>query len=98
TVFKDVDSNIRNRQRMDNSLLSRLHAMQNELTFIRQDIHAHPETAMNEVRTSAMVAAKLKQWGITVTEEVGNLGVVGTLKSNTSGNRSIGLRADMDAL
>ncbi|CAF3747116.1 unnamed protein product [Rotaria sp. Silwood1] len=53
---------------------------------------------MKEVRTSAMVAAKLRQWGISVTEEVGNLGVVGTLKSNKPGNRSIGLRADMDAL
>ncbi|CAF2922762.1 unnamed protein product [Rotaria sp. Silwood2] len=82
---------------MNNSLLDRLRTMQAELTFIRQDIHAHPETAMKEVRTSAIVAAKLKQWGITVTEGVGNLGVVGTLKSNTPGNHSIGLRADMDA-
>ncbi|CAF1173246.1 unnamed protein product [Rotaria sordida] len=53
---------------------------------------------MKEVRTSAMVTAKLKQWNITVTEGVGNLGVVGILKSKTPGNHSIGLRADMDAL
>ncbi|CAF1120865.1 unnamed protein product [Rotaria sordida] len=53
---------------------------------------------MKEVRIFAMVAAKLKQWNITVTEGVGNLGVVGILKSKTPGNHSIGLRADMDAL
>ncbi|CAF4369605.1 unnamed protein product, partial [Adineta steineri] len=42
--------------------------MQAELTLIRQDIHAHPEMGMEEVRTSALVAAKLKQWGVEVTE------------------------------
>ncbi|CAF3732003.1 unnamed protein product [Rotaria sordida] len=72
--------------------------MQEELVAIRQDIHAHPEMAMEEVRTSTLVASKLKQWGLTVTEGVGQFGVVGTLKSLQSGNRSIGLRADMDAL
>ncbi|CAF4263478.1 unnamed protein product [Rotaria sp. Silwood2] len=72
--------------------------MQAELTYIRQDIHAHPETAMKEVRTAVLVATKLKQWGITVTEGVGSMGVVGTLESKGPSNRSIGLRADMDAL
>jgi len=97
-VFKDVESNIQNQEQMDNSLLSRLRAMQAELTVIRQDIHSHPESAMKEVRTAALVASKLKQWGITVTEGVGSMGVVGTLKSDSPSNRSIGLRADMDAL
>ncbi|CAF1451564.1 unnamed protein product [Rotaria sordida] len=72
--------------------------MQAELTTIRQDIHAYPEMAMEEEQTSALVASKLKQWGLTVTEGVGRFGVIGTLKSLQSGNRSIGLRADMDAL
>ena len=72
--------------------------MQIELTSIRQDIHAHPEMAMEEERTSALVAAHLKEWGLTVTEGVGRFGVVGTLKSTRPGDRSIGLRADMDAL
>ncbi|CAF4328271.1 unnamed protein product, partial [Rotaria sordida] len=58
----------------------------------------YPEIAMEEERTSALVASKLKQWGLTVTEGVGRFGVIGTLKSLQSGNRSIGLRADMDAL
>ncbi|CAF5153285.1 unnamed protein product, partial [Rotaria magnacalcarata] len=53
---------------------------------------------MNEIRTAALVANKLKEWGVTVTEGVGGLGVVGMVTSNTPGSRSIGLRADMDAL
>ncbi|CAF3918976.1 unnamed protein product [Adineta steineri] len=83
---------------MNNTLLDKVRDMQAELTLTRQDIHAHPEMGMEEVRTSALVAAKLKQWGVEVTEGVGRFGVVGTLKSLRPGNRAIGLRADMDAL
>jgi hippurate hydrolase len=83
---------------MNDTLLNEVREMQAELTSIRQDIHAHPEMAMEEVRTSALVATKLKEWGITVTEGIGKFGVVGTLKSLRSGDNAIGLRADMDAL
>jgi hippurate hydrolase len=83
---------------MNDILLDKVRSMQSELTSIRQDIHAHPEMAMEEVRTSSLVADKLKEWGITVTEGVGRFGVIGTLKSLKSGENSIGLRADMDAL
>ncbi|CAF3787203.1 unnamed protein product [Adineta steineri] len=83
---------------MNHILLSKVREMQSELISIRQDIHAHPEMAMTEVRTSALVAAKLKEWGITVTENVGLTGVVGTLKSLRPGDQTIALRADMDAL
>ena len=69
-----------------------------ELTAIRRDIHAHPELGMQETRTAALVAAKLKEWGIEVTEGVGNTGVVGTIRGTRPGQRAIGLRADMDAL
>ncbi|CAF4751524.1 unnamed protein product, partial [Rotaria sp. Silwood2] len=83
---------------MNVSLLIEVRDMQIELAMIRQDIHAHPEMATEEQRTSALVASKLKEWGLTVTAGVGRLGVVGTLKSLKPGNRSIDLRADMDAL
>jgi hippurate hydrolase len=83
---------------MNDVLLDKVREMQSELISIRQDIHAHPEMAMEEVRTSALVAAKLKEWGITVTEGVGRFGVIGTLKSLRPGDHAIGLRADMDAL
>jgi len=74
--------------------ISRLHA---KMTEWRRDIHAHPETAFEEQRTSALVAEKLKSFGLRVHRGLGRTGVVGTL-SVGSGKRSIGLRADMDAL
>ncbi len=83
---------------MNNTLLNKVRGMQEELTAIRQDIHAHPEMAMEEARTSSVVASKLKEWGLTVTEGVGQFGVIGTLKSLKEGENAIGLRADMDAL
>jgi hippurate hydrolase len=69
-----------------------------ELTAIRRDIHAHPEMGLEEVRTAALVAAKLREWGVEVTEGVGGTGVVGTIRGKLPGQRAVGLRADMDAL
>lgn len=74
--------------------LERLHP---EMTEWRHRIHAHPETAFEEYRTSDFVAELLESWGIEVHRGLGKTGVVGTL-TNGSGNRAIGLRADMDAL
>jgi len=68
-----------------------------ELTAIRRDIHAHPELAFEETRTAALVADKLRAWGIEVHTGLGKTGLVGVLRAGTSG-KSIGLRADMDAL
>ena len=68
-----------------------------ELTSIRRDIHAHPELAFEETRTAALVADKLRAWGIEVHTGLGKTGLVGVLRAGTSG-KSIGLRADMDAL
>ncbi|MBN3756724.1 amidohydrolase [Paraburkholderia sp. Tr-20389] len=67
------------------------------LRDIRHHIHHHPELAYEEVATAALVAEKLEAWGWQVTRGVGKTGVVGTLKVG-EGTRSIGLRADMDAL
>ncbi len=68
-----------------------------ELEAIRRNIHQNPELAFDEVRTSGLVASLLESWGFTVTRGVGATGLVGTLKAGTGG-RSIGIRADMDAL
>ncbi|KAA1183080.1 amidohydrolase [Rhizobium tropici] len=69
-----------------------------DLKAWRHDLHAHPEFGFEEKRTSAFVAQKLREFGLDeVVEGVGGTGVVGTLKRGT-GNRSIALRADMDAL
>ncbi len=77
---------------------ARLQRYHPELTEIRRDIHAHPEMGLEEVRTAALVAAKLREWGVDVTEGVGKTGVVGTIRGRRPGQRAIGLRADMDAL
>ena len=68
-----------------------------EFTAIRRDIHAHPEIGFTETRTAALVAEKLKEWGIEVHTGIGGTGVVGVLRRG-NGQASIGLRADMDAL
>ncbi|MBV8409080.1 MAG: amidohydrolase [Alphaproteobacteria bacterium] len=68
------------------------------LTAIRRDIHRHPETAFEEQRTSQIVADRLTSWGIEIHRGLGKTGVVGTLKGRRPGQKTIGLRADMDAL
>ncbi len=68
-----------------------------ELTAIRQDLHAHPELGFEEVRTSGVVADLLESWGIETHREIGKTGVVGVIEGKGPG-RTIGLRADMDAL
>ncbi|MEN9538209.1 MAG: hypothetical protein RLZZ126_444, partial [Pseudomonadota bacterium] len=67
------------------------------IAAIRRDIHAHPELCFEEVRTSDIVAKQLTDWGIPIHRGMGKTGVVGIVKAGT-GNRAIGLRADMDAL
>jgi amidohydrolase len=68
-----------------------------DLTAIRRDLHEHPELGFQEVRTAGIVAGKLRDWGIEVTTGIGKTGVVGVLRGARPG-RTIGLRADMDAL
>lgn len=70
---------------------------QSEIQAIRRDLHAHPELCYNEQRTADVVAGKLTEWNIPVIRGMGITGVVGVLKKG-SGERAIGLRADMDAL
>src|ERR1700674_2331240 len=75
-----------------------LAGQQADLTTIRRDIHRHPETAFEEERTSQIVADKLQSWGIEVHRGLATTGVVVTLKGKRAGQKTIGLRADMDAL
>jgi len=67
------------------------------LTALRRDIHAHPELCFQEERTSELIARQLTAWGIPVHRGLGKTGVVGILK-NGSSTRTLGLRADIDAL
>jgi hippurate hydrolase len=65
---------------------------------IRRDIHAHPELKFTEFRTSELIAKQLKSWGIQTHVGLGKTGVVGTIHGNLGPGKSIGLRADIDAL
>ncbi len=67
------------------------------LREIRQHLHQHPELSNLEAETAKFVASKLLSLGYEVTTGIGGYGVVGTLKQGTGG-RTIGIRADMDAL
>ncbi len=78
--------------------IERIEGFADELTAIRRDLHAHPEIGFEEVRTSGIVADKLKGWGIEVHRGLGGTGVVGVLKGKGNSGKRIGLRADMDAL
>src|SRR5271156_6987882 len=80
------------------AILEGLKAYEPELIAIRRDIHRHPETGFEERRTAAIVAQKLRSWGLEVVEGIARTGVVGTLKGARPGQRAIGLRADLDAL
>ncbi|MEA2731203.1 MAG: hypothetical protein QOF70_5678 [Acetobacteraceae bacterium] len=79
-------------------LIADLKAYEPELIAIRQDIHRHPEVGFEETRTAAVVAERLRAWGLDVTEGIAKTGVVATLKGHLPGQRAIGLRADLDAL
>jgi hippurate hydrolase len=68
-----------------------------EFIQLRRDLHSHPELAFEEHRTAALVAGKLQDWGYEVHRGIGGTGVVGRLRRGQSA-RSLGLRADMDAL
>ena len=78
-------------------LLESIAVAHDELTRWRRDIHAHPELGFEESRTAAIVAEKLRQFGCEVHTGIGRTGVVGVLRAG-NGSRTIGLRADMDAL
>jgi amidohydrolase len=67
------------------------------LVALRRDLHAHPELAFEERRTSSIVAAALREAGLEVHEGLAGTGVVGVLRRGDSA-RMVGLRADMDAL
>lgn len=72
-------------------------ALADEVAATRRDLHRHPELGFAEHRTAALVADRLRALGYNVATSVGKTGVVGVLRGTQSG-KTIGLRADMDAL
>jgi hippurate hydrolase len=89
------------------ALIQRLQELAPTMASWRQDLHAHPETAFAEHRTAALVAERLTGFGWEVHTGLAGTGVVGVLRAGSGhagagqsdgSGRSIGLRADMDAL
>ena len=78
-------------------LIAEIEGFKDDIVEWRRDFHQHPEIGMQEVRTSGIVADLLTEWGINTHRGIGNTGVVGVIDGQGTG-RSIGLRADMDAL
>ena len=79
-------------------IVNRIADFHQDMTAWRRDLHAHPETAFEEQRTSDVVAEKLADWGIEVHRGLATTGVVGVLHGQGGDGKAIGLRADMDAL
>jgi hippurate hydrolase len=78
--------------------VERIRGYHAELTEIRRDLHANPELAFDEKRTSSLVVAYLKKLGIEVHTGLAKTGVVGVIRGKKNGGKGIGLRADMDCL
>jgi len=72
-------------------------ALHNQLVDWRQDLHMNPQIGFEEEYASKKVASLLKEFGLEVHKNIAKTGVVGVLKKGLS-NKSIGIRADMDAL
>jgi amidohydrolase len=71
--------------------------LHDRLTGWRRHLHANPELTLHETETAAFVQARLTELGVPFTAGIGGNGVVATISRGQS-NRSVGLRADMDAL
>jgi amidohydrolase len=81
-------------------VLNRIAEFHDEITAWRRDFHAHPEVLFDVHRTAGIVAEKLREFGVDeVVTGLGRTGVVGIINGRTNTSRkTIGLRADMDAL
>lgn len=64
----------------------------------RHHLHQHPELSNQEHQTAAFVAARLSEMGIPFKSGIAGTGIVGHITGNKTSNRTIALRADMDAL
>ncbi|WP_323119014.1 M20 aminoacylase family protein [Burkholderia alba] len=77
-------------------VLPEVAAVREDMVALRRRLHAHPELGFREHATSELVAQCLSDWGYRVTRGLAGTGVVGTLARGAG--RSLGLRADLDAL
>jgi hippurate hydrolase len=81
-------------------IVNRIAALSDDMAAWRHDFHEHPELLYEVHRTAGIVADRLREFGCDeVVSGIGRTGVVGVIRGRKSGSgRTIGLRADMDAL
>ncbi len=78
-------------------VLNRVADFHDQMTAWRQDLHQHPELGLQEHRTSGVIQARLKAFGVDEIHVMAGTGVVGVIRGQ-AGDDAIGLRADIDAL
>ncbi|MBE7521496.1 MAG: amidohydrolase [Burkholderiales bacterium] len=82
-----------------NPAVAHIRRWHDEFTSVRRDLHAHPELGFEEHRTARIVVERLASLGIEYHTGVGKTGIVAVVRGrSTASGRSVGLRADMDAL
>jgi len=80
-------------------VVNRIAELADEVALWRQDLHRHPELMFDVFRTAGVVEEKLREFGVDeIVTGLGRTGVVGVIKGRKGEGRTIGLRADMDAL
>ena len=74
-------------------IINRIAEFHEEMTRWRRDLHAHPETAFEEVWTSDFIAARLAEIGVDrIERNIAKTGIVATIKGIGNSGRAIGLR------
>jgi amidohydrolase len=84
-------------ERLFEQLVADIDAARGDMVAVRRDLHAHPELGFQEVRTSGIVAERLRAAGLAVRTGLATTGVAGVLRGGRQG-RTVLLRADIDAL
>ncbi len=80
-------------------ILPEIEKISEDLTSIFKDLHQHPELGFEEIRTSKIVKQKLSEFGVDeLHSEIGKTGVVAIINGKNNDGRTVGVRADMDAL
>ncbi len=69
-----------------------------EIISYRRELHKYPELSMQEFKTSSFIKQKLRDFGISSLQDIATTGVIALVKGRNPDQKSIALRADMDAL
>jgi amidohydrolase len=82
---------------LSQAIESNIDAIFEEVVFIREHLHQHPELSFKEFETSKYIQNKLREWGISF-DVMATTGIVGVIEPNQTPSKCIALRADIDAL